>query len=86
MRCSPRLAGCAGVDVVTALPHHGQVFLDRRGADRVLRVSWHAEAGLVVLSLWSADRCTATFRLPMAEVPDLGNAPVSGLPTAALPA
>ncbi|MDP9399080.1 MAG: hypothetical protein M3P96_15245 [Actinomycetota bacterium] len=72
------------MEMVAALPRHGQVFLDPRGADRVLRVSCHAEAGLVVLSLWQADSCTATFRLPMAEVPDLVSALVGGL-AAALP-
>ncbi len=34
------------------LPAAGEVFLDARGAGRALRVSWHAEADVVVLSLW----------------------------------
>jgi hypothetical protein len=56
---------------VTPLPHTGQVFLDARGAGRALRVSWHGEADLVVLSLWSGRTCTGTFRLPVEDVPDL---------------
>ncbi len=47
------------------------MFLDARGGDRALRVSWHPEADLVVLSLWSGGTCTGTFRLPVEEVPDL---------------
>ena len=34
----------------------GRVFLDARGGDRALRVSWHHEAGVVVLSLWRGER------------------------------
>jgi hypothetical protein len=33
------------------LPELGSIFLDARGGDRALRVSWHAESDLVVLSL-----------------------------------
>jgi len=36
-----------------------------------LRVSWHAEAGVVVLSLWRDRTCAGTFRLGIDEVPDL---------------
>jgi hypothetical protein len=52
-------------------PRAGEVFLDARGAGRTLRVSWHEEAGVVVLSLWRSGVCTGTFRLPVDEVPDL---------------
>ena len=48
---------------VTALPARGEMFPDTRGAERALRVSWHPEAGSVVLSLWREDRCVGTFRL-----------------------
>lgn len=37
------------------------MFLDERG--QALRVSWHAEAGIVVLSIWRADHCVGTVRL-----------------------
>jgi hypothetical protein len=41
------------------------LFTDARGAG--LRVTWHAERDLVVLSLWREDRCVGTFRMPVAE-------------------
>ena len=53
------------------LPEVGSVFLDARGADRALRVSWHSEADLVVLSVWRENVCVATFRLAVDEVPAL---------------
>jgi hypothetical protein len=59
------------VNPVTPLPASGEVFLDTRGSGRALRVSWHREADVVVLSLWSAGTCTGTFRLPVEDVPDL---------------
>jgi hypothetical protein len=52
-------------------PRTGQVFLDPRGEDRSLRVTWHQESQLVVLSLWRANVCAGTFRLADDEVPDL---------------
>jgi len=60
-------------------PRAGEVFLDARGSSRTLRVSWHQEAGVVVLSLWRSGVCTATFRLPVDEVPDLVEALRGGL-------
>ena len=60
-------------------PRAGEVFLDARGSGRTLRVSWHQEAGVVVLSLWRSGVCTATFRLPVDEVPDLVEALRGGL-------
>lgn len=48
-----------------------EVFLDERGDHRALRVSWHGEAGLVVLSLWRGGTCTGSFRMPAADVPAL---------------
>jgi hypothetical protein len=51
------------------------VFLDGRGDDRALRLSWHtvsdAGADLVVLSMWRANVCVGTFRLAADEVPSL---------------
>jgi hypothetical protein len=55
----------------THLPSTGEVFLDARGGARALRVSWHTEAGVVVLSLWRDGTCAGTFRLAIDEVPDL---------------
>lgn len=42
---------------------------DARGAG--MRVSWHAEEDLVVLSLWREDRCVGTFRMPPGEAATL---------------
>ena len=53
------------------MPETGSIFLDARGGDRALRVSWHQEAGLVVLSLWRENVCAGSFRLAIDEVPDL---------------
>ena len=53
------------------LPSTGSVFLDSRRGDRALRVSWHHEAGLVVLSLWRDAVCAGSFRLAVDEVPEL---------------
>ena len=64
---------------VMPFPERGVVFLDARGSDRALRVSWHHDAGVVVLSLWRADTCTGTFRLIAEDVPGLLAALSSGL-------
>jgi hypothetical protein len=55
----------------TPLPATGAVFVDERGGDRSLRVTWHSEAGLVVLSMWHSRVCVGSFRLPAADVPAL---------------
>ena len=66
---------------VTPLPAAGEVFLDARESGRALRVSWHAEADLVVLSLWTGGTCTGSFRLPAQDVPDLVDTLRAGLAT-----
>jgi hypothetical protein len=53
------------------------MFLDERGTG--LRVTWHPERDLVVLSVWQGDGCVGTFRLPVQDIPRL-----SGLLAAAL--
>ena len=53
------------------IPAAASIFLDARGADRALRVSWHTEADLVVLSMWRENLCVGSFRLAIDEVPDL---------------
>ena len=40
------------------LPASGEIFLDARGADRALRVSWHYDTDMVVLSLWRDNVCS----------------------------
>jgi len=56
---------------VRPLPESGSIFLDARGGDRALRVSWHQDAGVVVLSLWRDNVCAGSFRLGIDEVPEL---------------
>lgn len=53
------------------MPRAGDLFADARGDDRTMRVSWHAEADTVVVSLWAGRTCRASFRLPAADVPRL---------------
>jgi hypothetical protein len=64
------------------LPSTGEVFLDARGGNRAMRVSWHHEAGLVVLSLWRDNVCAGSFRLAVDEVPELIEMLRAGLDTA----
>ena len=59
-----------------------EFFLDTRGDARSLRVRWHHEDGLVLLSLWRGNECTGTFRLPIDEVPGLIDALRAGLDSA----
>ncbi len=36
-----------------------------------MEVSWHADEGLVIVSLWHGSICRATFRLPVDQAPAL---------------
>jgi hypothetical protein len=47
------------------------VLPDVRGDGRAMRVTWHTESGVVVLSVWRDNVCSATVRLPQSEVPTL---------------
>src|ERR1700691_3452858 len=51
------------------LPRLGEVFFDVRGDSRVMRLSWYADTGVAVFSIWHGDTCTGTFRLPIPELP-----------------
>jgi hypothetical protein len=53
------------------------MFLDERGTG--LRVTWHPERDLMVLSVWQGDGCIGTFRMSVQDIPRL-----SGLLAAAL--
>jgi len=64
---------------VVPLPRQGEVFLDVRGEGRTLRLSWHHERDVVVLSLWRQSLCCGSFRLAAADVPQLITALVQGL-------
>jgi len=56
---------------VSPVPEGVECFLDTRGDARALRVSWHAEADVVVLSMWRGNECVSSFRLAIDEVSEL---------------
>lgn len=70
------------VESTRPLPKSGAIYLDPRGSERALRVTWHHETDLVVLSLWRGRTCAGSFRLPIEEVPDLINQLRAGLNSA----
>ncbi len=53
------------------LPRLGEVFFDVRGSSRSMRLSWYADTGIAVFSIWQGGTCTGTFRLPMDDLPRL---------------
>jgi hypothetical protein len=53
------------------LPRLGEVFFDVRGSSRSMRLSWYANTGVSVFSIWQGGTCTGTFRLPVEELPRL---------------
>jgi hypothetical protein len=71
------MGGMAGA---TPLPRVGEVFFDDRGEDRVLRLSWHPDAEVMVLSVWNGGVCTGTFRLAARDVPVLMETLSQGVP------
>jgi hypothetical protein len=50
------------------LPRLGEVFFDVRGSSRSMRLSWYADTGIAVFSIWQGGRCTGTFRLPIEDL------------------
>ena len=62
------------------LPRLGEVFFDVRGDSRTMRVSWYADTGVAVFSIWQGDTCTGTFRLPIPELPRMIEALTQGPP------
>jgi hypothetical protein len=52
---------------VLPLPRLGEVFADTRPGARSMRVSFHAEVGLVVVSVWTGGDCRASCRLTVEE-------------------
>jgi hypothetical protein len=51
------------------LPRLGEVFFDVRGSSRSMRLSWYADTGVAVFSIWQGGVCTGTFRLPIDDLP-----------------
>jgi hypothetical protein len=43
------------------VPPRRMLLVDERGG---MRVSWHEEDDLIVLSLWRGETCIGTFRMP----------------------
>ncbi len=70
------------METARPFPRQGSIFVDTRGGERALRVTWHHEAGLVILSLWRDNVCAGSFRLRADEVPDLIRVLREGLDTA----
>ena len=50
-----------------------------------MRVSWHPERGVVVLSIWRGNTCVGTMQVHSAEVPHLVDVLVRGRAAAAAP-
>jgi hypothetical protein len=57
--------------VAAALLRRRNVVLDRRGEGRALRVTWHHEASVAVVSVWRDDRCSGTVQVAAEDVPAL---------------
>ena len=68
---------------VIPLQPRGQWFPDARDGERAMRVSWHLDAGCVVLSTWRDGRCVATTRLSPDEAAHLIQVLSEGLAAAA---
>ena len=64
---------------MSPVPEGVEYFLDTRGGERALRIRWHDEADVVVLSMWRGQECVASFRLAVDEVPELIDALRDGL-------
>ncbi|HKE99050.1 MAG TPA: hypothetical protein VKG45_08990 [Actinomycetes bacterium] len=54
---------------VRHFPRRQLVLVDERGVS--MRVTWHEQYELLVLSVWHDDRCTGSFRLSVADAPQL---------------
>lgn len=67
------------MEPVSPLPMQGAVFFDPRDEGRFLRLSFHDDLGVFVLSLWRDDTCLGTFRLAVDEAPRLIHSMVGAL-------
>src|SRR5260370_32398229 len=66
--------GCMSASDVAPLPRLGEVFFDVRGNSRTMRLSWYADTGVAVFSIWQGGTCTGTFRVPITDLPRLVDA------------
>ena len=62
------------------LPRLGEIFFDVRGSSRSMRLSWYANTGVAVFSIWQGGTCTGTFRLPMDDLSRLVDSLRRGVP------
>jgi hypothetical protein len=62
------------------LPRLGEVFFDVRGSTRSMRLSWYADTGIAVFSIWQGGTCTGTFRLPIDDLPRMMESLHRGMP------
>jgi hypothetical protein len=53
---------------VIPIPSLGDVFEDVRGDHRALRISYHTDRGVVVMSLWAGPVCRGSFRMAAADI------------------
>lgn len=60
-----------------------EVFVDARDHGRALRVTWHPETGLLVVSIWRDDTCVATTQVPAADLARLSHLLTDALASAA---
>src|ERR1700759_1155067 len=70
---------------VIALPAHARWAWDARGDGRAVRVSTHAEVGLLNVSIWRDDICVGTVRLGPDDVATLVKGLTEGLAELATP-
>lgn len=70
---------------VSPIPIRGEVVVDARGGARAMRVSWHPEQGVVVMSIWRGNTCVGTVQVESAGVPHLVDVLVRGLAAAPAP-
>ena len=86
MRFRATIGSMPAASDVAPLPRLGEVFFDVRGNSRTMRLSWYAETGVAVFSIWQGGTCTGTFRVPITDVPRLADALQRGPGGAAAPA
>ena len=70
---------------VSALPTTGGVIFDARDDGRTLRVGWHPDDDLVVLSIWRRGVCAATCHMTRADAAALVADLAHGLAAPAVP-
>jgi len=63
----------------TRQAHRQEWFVDPRSPDRRMKITWHPDDSLAVVSLWQGPTCTATFRLPARDTARLIGVLADGL-------